>query len=511
LFGRKIPDDVRSWRLEAVHACAAVAGIAAMTLVSFRWLHVTDATTVALSYLLLILFVAASSHLWVALVTSVVAALALNYYFLPPIFTLNIDESQDWIAFVTFIVVSFVASNLSSLARRRERELSRLFEFSRDALADSGDDALGELAGYVALRFHLRYVAFCMTANGDFTCKESGSGPHRLMPTATELHATAEGRLPAREGLSEPFPGIALSADEHDALWLLPLRRGTTPSAILALAGLRLEPTTLRAIASVAAIAIERLRLLEQRQQSEVERRSVEIKSALLSSLAHDLRTPLTAMAAAISNLGVPDLAEPDRSHQADVARAGLDRLTRLFDNILEMARLDAGDVSQSPRWTHPMEAIEAARKQVEESLNGRMLNLADNSGEQVMYADPRLVARALAHLLENAAQYSPAASAIGVAVELVSGGVMFVVDDEGPGIDESDLPHLFERFYRGAQAEAHRAGSGMGLAIVEGMMRAQGGHVSAENRESGGARFSLFVPARTRSIADENPASADS
>jgi two-component system sensor histidine kinase KdpD len=504
LIGRKIPPEhVRNWRTEAVQAVVSIAGIAAITAVYFSWLHVTDATTAALSYLLLILFVAAWSPLWVSLLASVVAALALNFFFLPPIYTLNIDESEDWFAFFAFIAVSLVASHLSSLARGRERELGRLFDFSRDALLEPGDDALRALAEQVAERFHLDYVAFLVPDGEGVHRTETGTLEPRRLPAADALRGIARGSLQPGDGLIEKTGVFVAAASDEAPLWLVPLRHGTGAVGVLAVAGRRLEPTTLKALGSVVAIAIERARLLEQRQQSAVERRSVEIKSSLLGSLAHDLRTPLTAMTTAISNLGMASLSDVQRVRQADVALEGMDRLTRLFENILEMARLDAGGITPSPRWVHPAEVIQAARKQVDHALRGHEVVIVDDSAGQVVHVDPRLVATALAHLLENAGQYSLPSSTIAVTAEIVSGGMALHVDDTGGGIPPDDLPRIFERFYRGSKAEQHRTGTGMGLAIVRGLMEAIEGNVRADNLSHGGARFSLFVPAEARAAAE--------
>ena len=488
-----------------MHALAAAAAVAAITAAFFRWLHVTDATTVALVYLLVVLFVAASSQLWVAVTTSLISALALNFFFLPPILTLNIDEAQDWVAFLTFIVVSVVASRLSSLARTRARELSRLFEFSRDALVESGDGAFRLLARHVADRFRLDYVAFYLPDGDGFARYETGILEPRTMPDAETLRRVASGTAKDTGNLFVKAPDVAVWAeDTRYALWLVPLRHGPEAVGVLAAGGRRLEPTTLRALAGAVAIAVERARLLEQRQQAEVTRRSVEIKSALLSSLAHDIRTPLTAIGAAISNLGNASLRDPDRDRQADVARAGLNRLQRLFENILEMASLDAGGTAPSPRWVHPSEVIQAARNQVDYALRGHEVRIEDGMAEQVAHLDPRLLATALAHLLENAAQYSPPGAPITVSSEIVSGGVTLHVDDRGAGVADDDLSHIFERFYRGAKTAEYRSGTGMGLAIVRGLMEAQHGRASAENLSSGGARFSLFVPAPIRTSTDE-------
>jgi two-component system sensor histidine kinase KdpD len=460
---------------QAAHAVVALAGVAAITGVHF-WLQVSNATTVALSYLLLVLFVAASSQLWVAITTSAAAALAFYFFFIPPVGTFNINRTQDWIAFLSFITVSFVASRLSSVARTREEELRRLLEFSRDALLDTGNpDAIGSLADHLVARFGLAYAAICLRAHDGFDRHESGTLPAEALPSRADLDG-----LVSRPELS---------------VRLVPLARGTRAFGVLVVGGRRIEPGTLNALSSVVAIAIERLHLLEQRERAELSRRSVEIKSALLASLTHDLHTPLTAIGIAVDNLAVSSLTEGQRASQADVALTGVARLNRILQNMLEMAHIDAGAIAPSPESVPLSEIVRLARHQVEHALRAHMIRIVDDTNNQAVYVDPRLVSAALAHILENAAQYSPHESTITIALERVSGGVRLVVDDEGPGIAATDVPHVFERFYRGREAQRHGSGTGMGLAIVQGLLTAQGGRVWVEDRAEGGARFTMFVP----------------
>src|ERR1700730_9268914 len=163
------------WRADVGRALASTGVIAGLTAMYFSWLRVANPTTVALSFLLIILFVAASSRLWVAVVASVTAALAFDFFFLPPIGPFNIDDSQDWVAFFAFITVSLVASHLSSVARVREHELGRLFDFSRDALLGTDGDPFRALAERIAERFRLEYVAICLPTATGFDRHETGS------------------------------------------------------------------------------------------------------------------------------------------------------------------------------------------------------------------------------------------------------------------------------------------------------------------------------------------------
>ena len=244
----------------------------------------------------------------------------------------------------------------------------------------------------------------------------------------------------------------------------------------------------------VVAIAIERAQFLEERKAGELTRQSEQLKTALLASLGHDLRTPLTAIRIAASNIKASELARDERLEQSDLILSEVERLTRLFQNLLEMARIDAGAIATESRWTHPSEIVAAARDQVEQALQGHTVDVTIEPDVPVRL-DPRLTATALAHLLENAAQYSPPGSVVHVTARVGQDGLVIQVRDHGSGIAPADLPHLFERFYRGAAAKSRTSGTGMGLWIARGLLAVENGRVWAENCAEGGAQFTLAVP----------------
>ena len=192
----------------------------------------------------------------------------------------------------------------------------------------------------------------------------------------------------------------------------MPLRLGNKAIGLLAVGGRRIESGTLDAVAGLAAIAIERVQFLEERKSAELARQSEELKSALLASLGHDLRTPLTAIRVAADNLRSSWVDELQRREQSELIVTEVDRLTRLFQNILDMARIDAGAVTHDARWVAPTEIVDAARNRVDHLLRGRTVDLTIES-DRLVRLDPRLAAVALSHLLENAAQYSAPPSPI--------------------------------------------------------------------------------------------------
>jgi two-component system sensor histidine kinase KdpD len=482
---------------DMVGMAGALAAVAAVTTAYTRWLDVTNATTIALSFLLIVLVVAATCRLWVALLTSVAAMLCINFFFLPPLRTLTIGDPQNWVALITFLAVSLVASNLSSVARTRTNEavarrdeVARLFDLSRDIfLLTDGDETIGPLANLIARRFALDYVAICLPQGDDWRIAEGGS----------LMLALDRSGLSAAMTESEKHQSMDIAGHQ---VRLVPLRFGARAVGVLAAAGRPIEAGTLDAIGGIAAIAVERAQFLTERKATELSRRSEELKSALLASLAHDLRTPLTAIRVAATNLQASWPSDEERREQSALVLTEVGRLTRLFQNILEMARIDAGAIGADLRWVHPSEIVAAARDQVGDTLARHELR-TDVESDRLVRVDPRLTATALAHLLENAAQYTPPGSPVEVTAAVTDAGLVIRVRDRGPGIATHDLPHIFERFYRGAEAKAHVSGTGMGLSIAQGMVAAERGHITVEQCEDGGAQFTLVVPGETRGVAN--------
>lgn len=226
-----------------------------------------------------------------------------------------------------------------------------------------------------------------------------------------------------------------------------------------------------------------------------------ELQSALLASLGHNLRTPLTAIRVAAGNLQSLPLPDHDRQEQLALIGMEVDRLNRLFEHVLEMARLDAGAVAPERSWVSPASLVEAARDQVGPALTSRLVNVAAAS-DVVVELDPRLTASALAQLLENAAQYADAGQPIDVAVAADAGRFVATVRDRGPGMSAADRSRAFEAFYRGSASGRRPSGTGMGLAIARGFMMAQGGDVRIEQPAGGGTAMMLELRAATRPLS---------
>lgn len=487
---------------------AGLAGVAAVT-GGFYAAGVTNVTTIALAYLLIVLFVASLGDLLVAVVTSVVATLAFNYFFLPPVGTFTIADRHNWVALASFLIVSIVASRLSASAQARAREaldrrneLTRLFDLTRDILLTTEQEgALAAIARHVARRFELDTVAICVPGADGWRVHHGGASAPEIATSDLDRAFAASAGVMEFDARTRAYGGHTEVASPLGALTLAPIRIGSRTIGLLVTGGRTLEPGTRDAVAGIVAIALERSQFLEDRRGAELAQQRAELSSALLASLSHDLRTPLTAIRTAVSNLDSQTLPDDQRREQARVAAVELERLTRLFDEILDMARIEAGTVEPHRAWTTPAEIVEAAVSHAATSLAGREVR-QDAREDEAVEIDPRLASSALAHLLENASRYAPDGP-ITIRGWADDQGLRLEVRDEGPGLMPHELERLFEPFYRGELFRTQMPGTGMGLAITRGLVGADGGRVWAENLSPKGAVFSIAVPARKRAISE--------
>ncbi|HEY6357817.1 MAG TPA: ATP-binding protein, partial [Vicinamibacterales bacterium] len=290
------------------------------------------------------------------------------------------------------------------------------------------------------------------------------------------------------------------TAGRDDAVALVPLRLGMRTIGLLAASADTLAPGTVDAIAGLVAIAVERLQFLSERKDAELLRQRADFSSALLASLSHDLRTPLTALQVAVTNLEDDTLAAEPRHAQMRIARTELERLNHLFRDILDMARVDSASITPARDWVTAADIVDASLANLRTLLADRTVHV-DADDSTAAHVDPRLTSAAFSHLIENAAQYSPIDQPVDVRGWADADGLHLTVRDHGAGLDLNELDHLFERFYRGRAAREHSVGTGMGLAITRGLLTAEQGRVWGENVHDGGAMFSIAVPAPTRRV----------
>jgi two-component system sensor histidine kinase KdpD len=484
----------------------SMGAIAALT-ATLHFLPAVSPMTVALALLLVVLGAATLSRLPVAIVVSIVGMLVLNFFFLPPVGTFTIADPENWVALFAFLIVAVIASHLSAAAQERTREavsrrneMTRLFDLSRDVLLTTETTGgLEALARHISRRFELARVAVCLPADHTWEVYQGGEMPVVVGETDLEKALASTRGVLEFDAYARAYGGhVTVESPAGDSISLIPLRHGVKIIGVLAAVAPGVDVGTLDAVAGVAAIAIERVQFLHEREAAVIVRQKADLAATLLASLSHDLRTPLTAIRVAVENLQEESMTVDARREQVRAALAELDRLTRLFQDILDMARIDAHGIVADRQWITPADIVDAATAHVRHALEGRVVRVDAQSDAEVE-VDPRLASAALAHLLENAAQYSPNGEPISVKASAGAGGFEISVTDRGPGLDPGELDHLFERFYRGRVARQSSFGTGMGLAITRGLLAAAGGRVWAENAPGAGARFTILIPCATR------------
>lgn len=472
---------LKSW----VYRYAVAIGTVAAVVLIYRRLPVNP-TTVALTFFLIVLGVASRWGLSIAITTAIVATLAFNYFFLPPVRTFTISDPQNWIALFAFLVSAIVASRLSERARReaenstrRRKEVERLYFLSQQLLAT---DNVMELVSSIP---HYVRDAFALTAAAMFLPKRK-----EIYSTSLDHPEFSQEQLESVSGRGE------LVVDEQRQLCFVPLRIGVRPVGSLGLEGAVLSRETLEAVGSLVAISIERAGAIETLTRTEAARESEKLRSALLDSVTHEFRTPLTAIKLSVTSLLSPDpMSAEAKQDLLTVINEETDRLNHLIGEAAEMAQLDAQQVELRRESHGVKEVIQAALERSKKLLLGREVRLQVPESLPTIQVDLERIVEVLAQLLENAAKYSPADSPITITAETSAQEVTVSVADQGPGIDDLEQLLIFEKFYRGRDQRYRVQGTGMGLAIAKAIVEAHGGTIGVTSQLGSGSVIHFAVP----------------
>jgi len=253
------------------------------------------------------------------------------------------------------------------------------------------------------------------------------------------------------------------------------------------------ERDLLEAFAVLIGLLLEKDHIAAAMQRAELLETSERLRRSILDSVSHELKTPLAAVQTGLEALEQQGQNDQARNETVGEIKLAVRRLNRVISNLLEMTRIEAGVVQPKLDWCDIDEVVEGAVELAADALAQHRLALDIRDNLPMIKIDHLLIEQSLANLLTNAANWSAAGTTITVGADINDGEVQLVVADRGPGIPEDELPHVFEKFYRGAKAPS--GGSGLGLSIVEGFVRAHGGSVRAENRSGGGAEFTIRLP----------------
>ena len=501
--------DVRPYLWSVVHVAVAVGIGSALSLF-------LDVRNIALVFLMAVLATAVSNGLWPALFASALAALAFNFFFLAPLYTLDISDPESTVAFAFFLGVAVIASNLAgrvqrqaAAARQRARTTEGLYQFSRK-LAGAGtlEDVLWASAYQIAAMLGVRVVVL-LPEDGKIAVR-AGYPPDDSLDDAdiAAAHWAWEHDRPAGRG-ADTLPGAKRL--------YLPLKTGRTRVGVLGLDNDRQGPVLtpeqqrlLDSLADQAALAIERIQLVADVDNARLAAEADRLRSALLTSISHDLKTPLASILGAASMLKdySASLPDADRSDLLSTVLDESERLNRFIANLLDMTRLESGaaDASSSPHFIGDI--VGSALRRAAKILDGHEVVLAVPAELPMVRLDPVLFEQVLFNLLDNARKYAPRGSTIRIEAWVDAMKVKLRIVDEGPGIPADDLTRIFDSFYRVRKQDQVQAGTGLGLAICKGFVEAMGGTIAASNRtDRTGAVFTITVPAATGPVRlDDKP-----
>ncbi|RWP26189.1 sensor histidine kinase KdpD [Mesorhizobium sp.] len=478
--------------------------------------RVLDVRNIALVFLMSVLVSAVTAGLWPAIFACILSALAFNFFFLDPLYTFNISAPESAVALGFFFCVAIIASNLTArvqrqavVAQSRARTTEDLYLFSKK-LAGTGtlDDVLWATAFQIASMLKLR-VVLLLPEDGSITVK-AGYPPDDTLAEADIAAArwAWEHDRPAGRG-ADTLPGARRL--------YLPLRTGRTAIGVVGLdndkQGPLLTPEQKRlldALADQAAVAIERIQLVADVDRAKLAAEADRLRSALLTSISHDLKTPLAAIMGAAGTLRefAPALPEADRAELLSTVLDESERLNRFIANLLDMTKIESGAMEPNYAFHYVGDIVGTALHRARKIIGEHKAEIDIPADLPMLRLDPVLFEQALFNLLDNAAKYAPPGSTIRLQGWADNGSVILQVMDEGPGIPRADLERVFDTFYRVRKGDQVRAGTGLGLSICRGFIEAMGGTISAASRtDRSGAVFTIRMPVPTELPAvDDDP-----
>jgi two-component system, OmpR family, sensor histidine kinase KdpD len=470
----------------------AVLGTVAIALVCQRVLH-ANATVAAIVLMLGVLIAGAWMRLAEAVLASVVATLCLDYFFVPPIGSVTIGDPQGWIVLVAFLAVSLFASNLSARLRQQRDELAarqsdaeKLHALSRAMLLSSGQDVRRLIINKCIELFGFTEVVLYEVATGEF---------HR---------SASDGSISA-----DKLRKVALYGSiEHDPLTratVLPVILGNKNFGSLGFRDATLAEPMIQGLGNTIAVGLAQAQVQEAGSRAEAVRKSEELKSVMLDALAHELKTPLTAIAAAADMLtDETRLDGEQRQELLDVIRHETEGLKRLVGEAVHLASIDAKRLKLEPEAVPVSELVAAAVHALGERAASHEIKVQVDDRASLVFADRELIVQALKQLIDNALKYSPVGSAVTVSASEADGLISISVRDEGQGLTELEQGRVFDKFYRGRYDRSAVQGTGMGLAIAREILEAHGGSLTVESQFGRGACFTLTLHAASERTAME-------
>ncbi|MDD5558425.1 DUF4118 domain-containing protein [Candidatus Methylomirabilis sp.] len=480
----------------------ATAVVALCTAVAWLMFPYFEASNLIMVYLLGVTGVAARSGPGPSALASVLSVAAFDFFFVPPYLTFVVADAQYLVTFGVMLVVALVISGLTvriraqaETARQRERRTAALYALSRELASTRGVEHV--------LRAATRHIA------------EVFGGHIAILLPDPSGHLSLQIGLPAQFGMTPSELGVAQWVYEHGQM--AGCGTATLPGAkalylpLIASHGtlgvLGLQPAVphsleapeqlhqLETFANQTALALERTQLAEAAQEAQIRAETERLRSSLLSSVSHDLRTPLATITGAASSLleSEEKFDAPTQRELLESLSEEADRLNRLVNNLLEMTRLESGTLQVRKEWYPLEEVVGAALGRLAKLLRDRPVTTSLPADLPLVPIDDVLLEQVLINLLDNAVKHTPDGSPLEITAWAHDATVTVEVADRGPGLPSGDEKRVFDKFYRGSGSTSR--GAGLGLAICRGIVEAHGGRIWAENRPEGGVAFCFTIP----------------
>lgn len=483
-----IPDEITmQLRLKPYHYAQWLAATAAALLTTLGLGAArAHATTAGMVFLVVVVVMATRAGTVISLYSALLCAVFFDYFFLPPLHTFTLAGPPEWVSMITFAISSLLASRVAELARQQKEEaeqrredLERLYRLSQEMmLNDDAAKLIHELPVVLKRVFSLDAVVLYVR-DGDQYVSEVAEMSALFKADLREIANNTQAATSAQDGFEAHALMVGLRAIGTLA-W-----RPASMSRELA-----------TAVSAQVAIALTRAMAIEENARMEASREGDRLRAALIDSLTHELRTPLTSIRAAATTLTQDDgLDETVRKELATVVDEESAHLDALIGEAVEMAEIDAEVVKIQATQHRTRTLLEHAVAESRSVLGRHQVVLMVQEPDRPVWFDAKLLGRVFRHLIENAARYSPPQSRIVLRSRRVEGRLEFEVEDNGPGIDRVDLPHIFEKFYRGKKGAKLGKGTGMGLAIARAIVVAHGGEIMVESSPEHGCTFRFWVP----------------
>ncbi|MGE6793991.1 DUF4118 domain-containing protein [Pseudomonas guineae] len=466
---------------------------------------------ISLILLAAVLVVAVRSSLGPAMACAGLSFLAYNFLFIPPTLTLTIDRQEDVLTLLFFLLMAGLTGNLASRQRQQlqalretQRETSALLELSRKLTAATDRQAV--LAAAMQQLGLWQDVEVSLLSRSPDALWKVEAGAQRLL---TDLERAA-----ADWSWQHDQPaGLGTGTLPDGRWWWLPLSGEEGPLLLLGISpkdGRSLPAERRRLLTALGqplAQALQRAQLAEDLEAARLHGQTEELRSALLASVSHDLRTPLTAMRGSIDSLLAlgEQIPMADRRELLEGTRDEAERLDRYIQNLLDMTRLGHGGLKLERDWVAPADVVASATQRLRPVLSALQLEIQLQQELPLLYVHAALIEQALVNVLENAARFSPPQGRLRVAIEADTEELRFIVSDQGPGIPEHERTKIFDMFYTAARGDRGGQGTGLGLAICQGMLGAHGGRVTvSEGLDGLGTSMTLHLPLHTQPQMDE-------